>query len=360
MLSACEWGNPSNYSPLSGGSAAPHLLLKGDAMQLKNKALMTSRLSGTVLALCLLTIPTAQAQTFPAKPIHIIVPTGAGGVTDVLTRTLGQKVSESIGQPVVVENRAGAGGVIAAEMVMKAPADGHTILVADSSHYAIIPALYAKVPYDVFRDFAPIIHAANPPIFLVANGATQINNVRDLIRLGKTPAGVVYGSPGNGGGAHLAMEMLKTTTGTNLIHVPFKGVSTLVPALLSGDVAVGFAGLPSVQQYAKAGKLRILAIATAKRSSLAPDVPTIAESGVPGYGVNISMGLLAPAGTPGAVVARLNEEIAKALKLPDVRQRFEASGIEPAGSTPDQFADLIRGEMREFSALVKATGIKVD
>ncbi|MSQ70497.1 MAG: tripartite tricarboxylate transporter substrate binding protein [Betaproteobacteria bacterium] len=320
-----------------------------------------THLATTMIALCLVAIATpAIAQPFPARAIHIIVPTGPGGVTDVLTRTLGQKMSESTGQPVIVENRAGAGGVIAAESVMKAAPDGYTILVADTSHYAIIPALYAKVPYDVFRDFSPIIHAANPPIFLVASAATRITSVDDLVRLGKTPAGVVYGSPGNGGGAHLATELLKTMTGTNLVHVPFKGVSTLVPALLSGDVAIGFTGLPSVQQYARAGKLRILAIATAKRSSLAPEVPTIAESGVPGYAVNISMGLLAPAATPRAVVTRLNEELGRALKLPDVRQRFEASGIEPAGSTPEQFADLIRGEMQEFRALVKATGIKID
>jgi tripartite-type tricarboxylate transporter receptor subunit TctC len=302
----------------------------------------------------------AYGQAFPSKPIHFVVPIGTGGAPDVLARTLGQRITESTGQPVIVDNRPGGGGIIAVESVMRAAPDGYTLLVADSSNYAIAPSLYAKLPYDPLRDFVPVTLAAAPPIFMVANAATPIRSVQDLITLAKSGPAISYGSSGNGNGNHLAMELFRSLTGTNLAHIPYKGVATLVPALLSGDVSVGFAGLPSVQPHARAGKLRILAVASGRRSALAPDVPTVAESGVPKFEVNISIGFLAPAGTPRDAVTRLNEELVAALKLPEVRQRLELVGIEPVGSTPAQFGQLIRSEMQDFRALVKATGIRID
>jgi tripartite-type tricarboxylate transporter receptor subunit TctC len=301
----------------------------------------------------------AFGQPFPSKPIHFVVPIGTGGAPDVLARVLGQRITESTGQPVIVDNRPGGGGIIAVESVMRAVPDGYTLLVADSSNYAIAPSLYAQLPYDPVRDFVPVTLAAAPPIFMVANAATPIRSVQDLIALAKSAA-ISYGSSGNGNGNHLAMELFRSMTGTNLVHIPYKGVATLVPALLSGDVSVGFTGLPSVQPHARAGKLRILAVASGKRSGLAPDVPTVAESGVPKFEVNISIGFLAPAGTPRDAVTRLNEELVRALKLPEVRQRLELVGIEPVGSTPEQFGQLIRSEMQDFRALVKTTGIRID
>jgi tripartite-type tricarboxylate transporter receptor subunit TctC len=301
----------------------------------------------------------AQAE-FPSKPVRILVPTTAGGVPDVLARTLGQRMAEAFGQPVVVENRAGAGGILAAESVLKSPADGHTLFLGDTGNYAVSAALYAKFPYDVQKDFVPVVLAAAPPVYLVANAASPFRSIRDFVRLAQAGPPVIYGSTGNGNVTHLAMEMFRSLTAANLTHVPYKGAAGLAPALLSGDVGIGFIGYSIVAPHARSGKLRILAVSTAQRTSLTPDVPTLAEAGVPGYGFNISVGYLAPAGTPPAAVLRLNEEINKALKIPEVRQVLETAGILPVGGTPGQFADAIRAEVQQMATLVKASGARVE
>jgi tripartite-type tricarboxylate transporter receptor subunit TctC len=296
---------------------------------------------------------------FPTRPIRVVVPTTAGGVPDVLARTVGNRMSEALGQPVVVENRAGAGGILAAESVLKAPPDGHTLFLGDTGNYAVSAALYAKFPYDVQRDFAPVVLAAAPPVYLVANAGSPFASVEDFVRMAKAGP-VLYGSTGNGNVTHLAMELLRSLSGAQLTHVPYKGAAGLAPALLSGDVGIGFIGYSIVAPHARTGKLRILAVSTSQRSALTPDIPTVAEAGVPGYGFDISVGYLAPAGTPRHAVQRLNEEINRALRLPEVRQVLEAAGIPPVGGTPEQFGNAIRVEVELMARVVKAAGAKVE
>src|SRR5438552_14427987 len=218
----------------------------------------------------------AQA-TFPARPIRVVVPTTAGGVPDVLARTVGQRMAEALGQPVVIENRAGAGGILAAESVLKAPPDGHTLFLGDTGNYAVSAALYAKFPYDVQRDFAPVVLAAAPPVYLVASAGSPFTSVAEFVRLAKSGT-VIYGSTGNGNVTHLAMELLRSLTGASLTHVPYKGAAGLAPALLSGDVGIGFIGYSIIAPHAKTGRLRVLAVSTSQRSALTPDVPTVAEA----------------------------------------------------------------------------------
>ena len=313
-----------------------------------------------VVFLALVATPGFGQSEFPSKPIRILVPTTAGGVPDVLARSVGQRMSEALGQPVVIENRAGAGGILAAEAVLKSPADGHTLFLGDTGNYAVSAALYAKFPYDVQKDFAPVVLAAAPPVYLVANPASAFQTVQDFVRLAKGLAPVIYGSTGNGNVTHLAMEMFRSLTGAQLTHVPYKGAAGLAPALLSGDIGIGFIGYSIVAPHARSGKLRVLAVSTAQRSALTPDVPTMAEAGVPGYGFNISVGYLAPAGTPRTVIARLNEEINRALRIAEVRQVLETAGIPPVGGTPAEFADAIRTEVQQMAALVKASGARVE
>lgn len=301
----------------------------------------------------------AAAQGFPSKPIHVLVPTTAGGVPDVLARAVGQRMAESMGQPVVIENRAGAGGILAAEAVLKAPADGHTLFLGDTGNYAVSAALYANFPYDVQRDFVPIVLAAAPPVYLVANAASPYTSVQDVVRAAKSST-VTYGSSGNGNVTHLAMELFRSLTGANLSPVPYKGAAGLAPALLSGEVPLAFIGYSIVAPHVRTGKLRVLAVSTSRRSSLTPDIPTVAEAGVPGYGFDISVGYLAPAGTPPAVVQRLNAEINAALKVPEVRKVLDTAGIPAVGGTPEAFGDAIRSEVALMAKVVKAAGVKVE
>jgi tripartite-type tricarboxylate transporter receptor subunit TctC len=313
------------------------------------------------LAIALLLVAaSAYAQpAFPTRAIRVVVPTTAGGVPDVLARTVGNRMSEALGQPVVVENRAGAGGILAAESVLKAAPDGHTLFLGDTGNYAVSAALYANFPYDVQRDFAPVVLAAAPPVYLVANANSPFASVQDVLRMAKAGP-VVYGSTGNGNVTHLAMELLRSLSGAQLSHVPYKGAAGLAPALLSGDVGIGFIGYSIVAPHARTGKLRILAVSTSQRSALTPDIPTVAEGGVPGYGFDISVGYLAPAGTPRHAVQRLNEEINRALRLPEVRQVLETAGVPPVGGTPEQFGNAIRAEVELMRRVVKAAGAKVE
>lgn len=300
------------------------------------------------------------AQTFPNRPVRIVVPYPPGGSPDVLARTLGQKVSENLGQQIIVDNRPGAAGILAAEIVMRAPPDGYTLLIADSGVYSINPNVNPKLPFDPLADFTAVTLAATSPLFLVVSASSPVQSVRDLIALAKSKPGMPYGSSGTGTAHHLAMELLKSLSGIDLTHVPYKGGAQVVPAILAGDVAVGLAGLNLSLPHAKAGKLRILAVASGARSALLPDLPTVAEAGVPGYEINISLGLLAPAGTPRDIVARLNAEFGKALNSPDTRQRLFGLGVDPAGSTPEQFSEAIRNEIQQYGKIVKSTSARVN
>jgi tripartite-type tricarboxylate transporter receptor subunit TctC len=244
--------------------------------------------------------------------------------------------------------------------VLKSPADGHTLFLGDTGNYAVSAALYAKFPYDVQKDFAPVVLAAAPPVYLVAAAGSPFHSVQDFVRLAKAGPPVVYGSTGNGNVTHLAMELYRSLTGASLTHVPYKGAAGLAPALLSGDVGIGFIGYSIVAPHARTGKLRVLAVSTPQRSTLTPEVPTMAEAGVPGYGFGISVGYLAPAATPRAAIARLNDEINKALRAPEVRQVLETAGIPPVGGSADAFAEAIRAEVQQMAALVRSSGARVE
>jgi len=301
-----------------------------------------------------------SAQTFPSKTIHFVVPYGSGGSPDVMSRVLAQKLSENIGQPVVVDNRPGAGGIIAAEAVAKAAADGYTLFIADTGHVAINPSLYAKLPYDPIKDFTPVTLAVTTPLFLAATATLPIQTVKQLIDYANSKPGLPYGSSGNGSPHHLGVELFKLLTGVKMTHVPYKGVAQSVPALVAGDVAVLFAALPSLSPHVRSGKVRLLAVGTAARTPLMPEVPTLAESGAPGFEIDADIGFLAPAGTPREVVQKLNSEILKVLHAPDVKQRLAGLGIDVAGSSPERYAEAIRAKIQRYGKLVKDAGARVD
>jgi tripartite-type tricarboxylate transporter receptor subunit TctC len=316
----------------------------------------------TILAVvlaCLAGIAAAQAPT--AKPIRLVVPFGAGGGPDTLARILAHKLAEAFGQPAMVDNRPGSGGIVAAELVMKAAPDGTTLLVADSGHYAINPNLRAKLPYDPLRDFAPVIEAVDTHLFLTVGASLPARSVAEFVALSRSrPGGLHYGSSGSGSPHHLAMELLRLVSEANLIHVPYKGVAQSVPALLSGDVAALFAGPSSLLPHVRAGKLRMLAVASGRRATFAANVPTVAESGYPDYEMANTIGLLAPAGTPAESVRRLNEDLAKLIRLPDVGTRLAELGLDIIAGTPEQFSRSIQLQIEKYARLVKISGAKVD
>lgn len=312
------------------------------------------------LLLALVFLCGGAAAQVPSKPLRILVPYAAGGLPDVLARTIGQRLSELTGQPVVAENRPGAGGVAATEAVLRAPPDGATLLVADSSIYSIGPSLNRKLPFDPVRDLAPVVNASDAPVFLVVNSALPARSLQELLAHARAKPGLAYGSSGVGTGHHLAVELMRAMSGVELTHVPYKGAAQSVPAVVAGDVAFTFGGFSSVAPHARSGKLRILAVNTGKRTVISPDTPTVAEAGLPGYELNITIGFLTAAGVPKPVIEALSAEFNKALATPEVRQRLLALGIEPTGSTPDQFSEAIRLELRQYAELVKKAGLKVD
>lgn len=315
------------------------------------------------MALALLAAVTAfecAAQLFPSRPIRFVVPYGAGGGPDVLSRVIGHQLGENLRQQVVVDNRPGAGGIIAAENAMKSPPDGYTLFVADTGHVAINPAVYKDLPYDPRKDFAPVTLAVSTPLFMAANGQLPIENLRQFIDYAKAHPGLSYGSSGNGSPHHLGMELLKQLTGLNLSHVPYKGVAQSVPAVVAGDVAIVIAALPSLAPHVKAGKIRLIAVGTLKRTPTQPNVPTADEAGVPGYEIDADIGFLAPAGTPRDVIAKLHDEIVKVLHTPDVTQRLATLGIDVLGSTPEEYAEAIRTKIQKYGKLVRDSGARVD
>ncbi len=301
-----------------------------------------------------------SAQTFPSKAIHFVVPYGSGGSPDVMSRVLAQKLSENVGQPVVVDNRPGAGGIIAAEAVMKSAADGYTLFIADTGHVAINPSLYAKLPYDPIKDFTPVTLAVTTPLFLAATATLPILTVKQLLDYAKSKPGLPYGSSGNGSPHHLGVELLKRLTGISMTHVPYKGVAQSVPALVAGDVVVLFAAIPSLSPHVRSGRVRLLAVGTAARTPLMPEVPTLAESGAPGFEIDADIGFLAPAGTPREVVQKLNAEILKVLHTPEIKQRLAGLGIDVEGSSPERYGEAIRAKIQRYGKLVKDAGARVD
>lgn len=302
----------------------------------------------------------ASAQSYPARPVRMIVPFPPGGPVDTTARAIAPNLSNALGQPVIVENRAGAGGIVGAEIASKAPADGYTVFVC-AIHHAVLPGLRSSLPYDVEKDFAPVTSAANYPVILVAHPTVPVRNVAELITYAKqNPGRLAYGSSGNGGGTHLAGELFASMAGVDLLHVPYKGSAPAMADLVGGQVQLMFADGTSALPQIRGGRVRALGIASPKRSPLLPDLPTIAESGVPGYEAYSWAGILVPSGTPADTVARLNAEIVKVLNTPEVRQRMIDAGSEAAPSTQEQFARMLRGEINKWARVIRERNIQPD
>jgi len=298
-----------------------------------------------------------SAQTYPSKPIRWIVPFPPGGSTDLLARVVGQKLTESWGQQVVVENRGGAGGTVGAAEAARAPADGYTLFMG-AIHHTIATSAYPKLPYDFQRDFAPITVVAIVPNVLVVNPSIPAKNVKELIAYAKAnPGKLTYGSAGMGTAHHLIGEVFNSRAGVDILHVPYKGSAPAIADLIGGQVSVMYDTVASCLPHVKAGKLRALAVATAKPSSALPDVPTISDAALPGFEVTTWFGALAPAKTPKELIAKLNAEMVRILGMPDVRKRLLDSGAEPVGNTPEQMAAQIKKETEEFAKIVKQAKI---
>lgn len=324
----------------------------------KRLVVLLATLGCTLLAVA--TQCVAQTQNFPTRPIRFIVPFAGGGSPDVLARVIGKKVGESLGQPVLVENRPGASGMIAAEIVARAPADGYTVFVSSVPHLAINPHMFPKITYDPLKDFAPISIGVTTQLFLVVNASMPVHSIQEFLTYAKAHPGLTYGTPGTGSQHHLAMELFKHQAGINLVHVPYKGVSQSTMALLAGEINMILTSFPTVAPHVKAGKLRLLAIAQGKRYSRMPDLPTIAEAGLPGYEISTEIGFVAPTGTPKPVIDKLNSEIVKALKTPEIAQQLMTLGMEPVGSTPEQYAESIRANYGLYGKMVKISGARAD
>ena len=322
------------------------------------KKLFGCMLSG--MAALLLALP-AAAQTFPSKPVKIVVPFPPGGFNDVLGRTLAQEFQKAWNQPVVVDNRPGGNTIIGCDIVAKSAPDGHTLLVV-ALPFSVLPSLFAgKLPFDVVKDFAPVSLAAGSPNMLVVHPSVPVNNVKELIALAKAqPGKLTYASTGNGTSNHVSAEYFKMLTGTDLLHIPYKGSAPAVTDLIGGQVNVLFDNVPNVIQHVKAGKMKPLAVTGTKRSSQAPEVPTMQEAGVPEYEVNVWFGVLATAGTPPEVVAKLNAETVRVLNLPEVRERFRTLGVDVIASSPEQFAQHLNSEIAKWGKVVREAKIRID
>ena len=303
----------------------------------------------------------AQAADYPEKPIRLLVPAAPGGGADFVARILGVKLTEALGQTVVVENRAGASGTIAADNAAKSTADGYTLLMGQSTSVVIAPHLYKKLGYDTLRDLAPVTLVAQVPNILVVHPSVPARTVSEFIALARAqPELLNYGSSGNGAPSHLAGEMFKSATGVKMVHVPYKGAGLAVNGLIAGEIQVMFAPIVAVLPQVKAGRLRALAVTSATRSAAAPELPTLAEAGLPGYEISSWFGLFAPANTTAPVIERLHRETAKALQSPDVRERFAREGAEPVGSSPADFTGYVRAEYAKYTRIVRDSGIKAD
>ena len=324
----------------------------------------TVRTAAASVALCaplVLACAPAAAQAWPAKPIRFIVTLAPGSAVDIVARLTGEPISKALGQPVVVESRVGGGGVVAAEFVMRAPADGYTMLVGSIASHGVNPSLVPKIPYDALKDFAPVVSLASSPNVLIASNSLPVKSVKDLIALAKQrPGELTYASGGNGTSHHMGGELFGLLSGTKMSHVPFKGSPQAVGAVVSGEVALMFPNIPNAMGLAKAGKLRILGVTTPKRLSFWPELPTIAESGIPGYEFTAWYGMFMPAGTPAAIVGQMQSAVRSVVERDDIRRLYAAEGNEGVGSTPEQFAVVVRDDIARYARIVRDAGIRPD
>ncbi len=321
---------------------------------------MTARMR--VLLACGVALWSAAAVAqYPARPIRLVVPFPAGGPTDIVGRTISQKLSEALGQTIIIDNRAGAGGVIGTEHVAKSAPDGYTLLVGTIGGLAVAMSLYPNRGYDTLRDFAPVTQAVTVTNILVVHPSLPVKSVRDLLALARAKPGTLnYASSGSGTVTHLAGELLKTMARVNIVHIPFKGGAPALTALMSGEVEMSFENSLIIVPHIKAGRARAIAVTGAQRSKLMPDLPTIAEGGLPGYNASGWYGFVAPAAVPKDIVARLATDIARVLRMPDVVERLSGQGAEPVGGTPEQFGAFIRTEIDKWTRLVKTANMKAD
>jgi tripartite-type tricarboxylate transporter receptor subunit TctC len=312
-----------------------------------------------LLGLLALLPPAVTAADYPARPIRMIVPFAAGGAADLIGRVTGQLLGAALAVPIVIDNRGGAGGTIGTDLAAKSPPDGYTLLMGNAPTLAINASLFGHLPYDPVADFAPIGLVAEVPLLLLVHPDARIDSVQGLIAAAHARP-LTYASGGNGSTTHLSMELLKTMTGIDLLHVPFNGSAPAIVALTAGEVPVMMDLVPSSIAQVRAGRLKALAISTARRSALLPELPTIAESGVPGYAVSSWFGVVAPAGTPAPIVALLNRELVAALARPDARARLAALGADAVSDTPEEFAAFIRRELATWAKVVKTSGAHVE
>ena len=303
----------------------------------------------------------AHAQGYPSKPVRIIAPFAPGSTIDIIGRIIAPRLTEALGQPVIVENRSGAGGMLGMDAAAKSAPDGHTLAIGALGPLAMNPSLYPKTPFDPVRDFAAVSLLATGPVVIAVHPSIPARTVTELVELAKKrPGQLNYGSPGVGTSPHLTGELFKIQTGADIVHVPYKGNAEAITDLIGGQISIVFTGVPPVVPLAKAGKVRLLATTGKQRMPNLPDVPTIAEAGVTGADVLIWYGVVVPAATPRDVIARLNREIVKLMNLPDVREKFAQQSVDPATDTPEQFAQMIRDEVARWSKVIRAAGIKVE
>ena len=315
----------------------------------------------TIAGLFVASIAAALAQTYPSKPIRIIIAQAPGSATDVISRVVGNRLQEALGQPVIVEARPGAGGAVGTEAAARSAPDGYTLFMANNSTHGSNPALYPKLPYDAVKDFAPITLVAAVPYVLVVDPSLPVSSVEQLIALAKSQPGKMnYASAGNGSTHHFCGELLKSMAGIDVQHVPYKGSPPAIAGLLGGEVSLMVANLTDIGGQLKSGKVKPLAVTVSKRASLIPEVPTLSEAGLPGFDIGSWFGLLAPAGTPAPIVSRLNAETVKVLGRSDVQATLGAQGLELAPGSPEQFAAHIKSEIAKFTRIARAAGIKAE
>jgi tripartite-type tricarboxylate transporter receptor subunit TctC len=314
-----------------------------------------------IAVLAALGVAPALAQNYPTKPIRLLIAQAPGSATDVVSRVLGNRLSEGLGQPVVIEARPGAGGMVGTEAAARSTPDGYTLFMANNSTHGSNPAVYPKLPYDAVNDFAPIAFVASVPYVLVVDPSLPVKNVQELIALAKSRSGKLnYASAGNGSTHHFCGELLKSMSGIDILHIPYKGSPPAITGLLGGEVSMMFANVADIGSQIKAGKVKPLAVTTAKRAASLPDLPTMSEAGLPGFEIVSWFGLLAPAGTPAPIVARLNAETVKVLERSDVKAALANQGLEVAPGSPEQFAAHIKSEIAKFTKIGKAAGIKAE
>lgn len=321
-----------------------------------------NKITGSLVLLALVsTGAPVHAQPYPTKPIRMVVPSAPGSGPDLIARVVAQKLTESLGKPVVADPRPGAGGSLGAEIVAKSPPDGYTLIMGSAGSHSVNSALYPKLPYDAVKDFAPISLVSTAPNILIVHPSLPVKSVKDLVALAKAkPGDLTFGSGGNGSTAHLSGELFRVLAKVNMVHVPFKGAPAAVIGVMTGEISLAILNLPPALPHVRSGKLKALGVSTATRSSAVPDIPTIAEAGLPGYDAGTWYGLLAPAGTPGDIIARLNAELVKGLRSAEMKKRIAAEGGDVIGGTPDEFTAVIKRDIEKWTRVVAASGAKAN